>query len=110
MSGKRFFDFEISELEQMPHEQAGRAIREVLRNKYPSWSEKNPLGNLPVAVIPESDAAIIGSKARVAVFSPDTLLKQKNHHPELTVEDYLKAQAAIDSGEKYQQTKKQLPM
>lgn len=95
----------IESLEKMPFSRASKVVTENFRNKFPEWS-KDPKENLPIAVLPESDARLIGASARVAVISPYTIKKQKNHHPELTIEDYMKAQEIIESSEKYQQTKK----
>jgi SPP1 gp7 family putative phage head morphogenesis protein len=63
-----------------------------------------PSGNWPIAQIPPEDAKAIGSKTGTVLLSADTMLKQKDHHPELTPEDYALVQAAVDKGERIQQT------
>lgn len=44
----------------------------------------------------------------MAVLSAETMKKQKGHHPELTAEDYAKAQEAVENGEKWPQNEKNL--
>lgn len=97
----------VAELEKMPFVRARKVIAENFRRKFPEWSEK-PEGNLPIAVLPENDAKLIGAKATVAVISPYTIKKQKSHHPELRIEDYIKAQELILDGAKYKQGEKKL--
>lgn len=97
----------IAELEKMPFARASKAVLENFRREFPEWSKK-PEGNLPIAVLSESDAKLIGARATVAVISPDTYAKQKDHHPELTIDDYAKAQESILDGTKYTQGEKKL--
>lgn len=86
---------------------APTVVRQVIAAGLASWIEK-PMGNFPLAVIPAQDAAAIGSTARIAKISPETLAKQQRHHPELTATDYQLVQQAVESGEKYQQDGKNL--
>lgn len=55
--------------------------------------------NFPVARLPRRYAAEIGAGARVIHLSPETVAKQKNHHPDLTTADYAQCQAVIERGE-----------
>ena len=82
-------------------------LKKVVAAGFRAWLER-PVGNFPLAVIPVQDAAAIGSTARVAKISPETLAKQQRHHPELTAADYALVQEAVEKGEKYQQDGKNL--
>lgn len=94
-------------MELLPTGVAPQTLRQVVAKGLNAWME-NPQGNFPLAIIPASDAAIIGSTACVAKISPETLAKQLNHHPELSAEDYALVQDAVDSGAKYQQDGKNI--
>ncbi|GHU35859.1 phage head morphogenesis protein [Betaproteobacteria bacterium] len=52
----------------------------------------------PMARIPDEDAQAIGAKngVRVGHFSDETAIKQRREHPDLTPEDYTRAQDVID--------------
>lgn len=101
-TGKYGLQVAKEKLESLPHTEAAEKVREVIKNVFPRWS-KNPNGNLPLVVLPTRDAKEIGAKVTVGVLSPETFAKQKAHHPELTIEDYLKAQDAVGNGLKIRQ-------
>jgi SPP1 gp7 family putative phage head morphogenesis protein len=48
-----------------------------------------PEGSMPVMPIPPETALALGTDARVAILSSDTMEKQLRRHPEMTREDYL---------------------
>lgn len=86
---------------------AAATVRALVRGGFDYWS-RNPSGNFPLCVLKKADAEAIGAKATVAVLSAETMKKQQSHHPELTAEDYAKAQDAVESGEKWPQNEKNL--
>lgn len=86
---------------------AAATVRALVRGGFDYWS-RNPSGNFPLCVLKKADAEAIGAKATVAVLSAETMRKQQSHHPELTAEDYVKAQDAVESGEKWPQNEKNL--
>ena len=98
-------DVATNKLEEVPPEFAGATLRRLVRCGMEEWT-KNPKGNFPLAVLSKEDAASIGGKVTVARISPETYAKQVNHHPELTLEDYWRAQEAVEKGEKYPQNAK----
>ena len=49
-----------------------------------------------MARLSEADAALIGSKAQVAVLSAESAKKQLRNHPDLSAADYMQAQAVIN--------------
>lgn len=80
---------------------AQATVRNFVGGGFEFWS-KHPSGNFPLCVLKKEDAESIGAKCTVAVISAETMRKQQNHHPELTPEDYAKAQEAVENGEKIQ--------
>lgn len=66
----------------------------------------NPAGYFPVAVLPDSHAADIGAKTHTVRLSAETMRKQKDVHPEITIDEYALVQTTIDSGERVQDTDK----
>lgn len=94
-------------LENAHPQVAAATVRALVRGGFDYWS-RNPQGNFPLCVLKKADAEAIGARATVAVLSAETMKKQKSHHPELTAEDYAKAQEAVESGEKWPQNEKNL--
>ena len=60
---------------------------------------QNPSGDFPLARLPDHDAMALGAQpdVRVANMSAETARKQKNNHPEITAEEYAKAQDVISN-------------
>ena len=56
-------------------------------------------GDWPIAVMPASALQVIGSRSRTVRLSPATAAKQGDHHPDVTPQDYARAQRALDEGE-----------
>lgn len=56
----------------------------------------SPAGDFPIAIVPEDLAKALGTKARLLRFSDHTRRKQAEHHPDLSPEDYLVAQAILE--------------
>lgn len=94
-------------LENAHPQVAAATVRALVRGGFDYWS-RNPQGNFPLCVLKKADAEAVGARATVAVLSAETMKKQKSHHPELTAEDYAKAQEAVESGEKWPQDEKNL--
>lgn len=95
-------DLAVKRLETAPPKLAAASLRSLVQGGFAYFME-HPRGNFPLAVLKREDAAKIGGKGQVAVISAQTMLKQKDHHPELTVKDYALAQDAVERGEKYPQ-------
>lgn len=87
-------------LEKAKPEVAAASVRRIVKDGFEMWAE-NPAANFPLCVLKKADAEAIGAKGTLAVISPETMRKQKAHHPELTPEDYARGQEAVENGEKY---------
>lgn len=92
-------DLAVKRLETAPPKLAAASVRSLVQGGFADFME-HPRGNFPLAVLKREDAAKIGGKGQVAVISAQTMLKQKDHHPELTVKDYALAQDAVERGER----------
>lgn len=55
-------------------------------------------GAVPVAMVPDDLAKLLGAKTRVVQFSSDTAFKQKATHPELISDDYAELDKLIHEG------------
>lgn len=84
-------------------EQVGRYFRAA----FPAWRE-NPQGNIPLLILDRKIGEEIGAKTQIVLLSAATFKKQEDHHPELTQEDYEKAQEAVLNGEKIRQDSRNL--
>lgn len=89
-------------LESLDTQTAIEKVAQYFRAAFPAWRE-NPQGNIPLLVLDREVGAEIGAKCQIVLLSPDTFKKQDEHHPELTQEDYEKAQEAIVNGERIRQ-------
>lgn len=90
-----------------PEGLAPELIRRLVDECFDEWAQ-SPTVPLPLAILPEEDAASIGAFARIACLSPASYEKQKSHHPELTKADYALAFEAVARGERYRQDEKNL--
>ncbi|MFZ1827578.1 MAG: phage minor head protein [Candidatus Competibacteraceae bacterium] len=89
-------------MEKQPREIAVAGVASLVNSEvFRRWLKK-PEGEFPLAVLNETDAAAIGAKTRVAHLSAETVVKQKTHHPELTADEYVQAQACVAQGERIQ--------
>lgn len=68
---------------------------------FEQWA-RDPRGDFPLAVLPEADAALVKAEVTTVRLSADTMGKQRQKHPELTMEEYAMVQAGIDRGERIQ--------
>ena len=100
-------DLAVKRLETAPPKLAAASVRSLVQGGFAYFME-HPRGNFPLAVLKREDAAKIGGKGQVAVISAQTMLKQKDHHPELTVKDYALAQDAVERGERIQENERNL--
>lgn len=94
-------------LESLDTETAIEQVGQYFSAAFPLW-RGNPQGNLPLLALDRNTGAEIGAKTQIVLLSPDTLRKQDEHHPELTQEDYEKAQEAVQKGEKIRQDARNL--
>jgi SPP1 gp7 family putative phage head morphogenesis protein len=53
-------------------------------------------GEIPIAVLPKEYMENIGAQTNIVRLSSDTLKKNAEHHPEITVQDYLNLQTIIE--------------
>jgi len=65
-------------------------------------------GAFPVAVLRQADRDALGTQAAVAYMSGETVAKQLDKHPEVTVDDYRRIPDMVDNGEVYQQAANRL--
>lgn len=63
-----------------------------------------PEGRWPIGVLPSEDAALIGAKSPVVLFSAESVGKQKLNHKDMAAADYVLVQDAIDRGERIRQS------
>ncbi|MBI4804454.1 MAG: minor capsid protein [Desulfovibrio sp.] len=98
----------VRKIEAAPPEIARQAVRDMTHGPLlPAWLEK-PVGNFPLVVVPEEDAALIGAKCQVGRLSQQTMGKQAKSHPELGPADYRLAQEAVDHGERMLESTRKL--
>ncbi|MBS9781106.1 MAG: hypothetical protein KGV56_01285 [Gammaproteobacteria bacterium] len=83
--------FVAQKMEAVAQHSPDRAAKTIHRlvssNVFKQWLDK-PQGYFPVALLAEKTAQKIQAKTRIVRLSADTMLKQVQHHPELTVSDY----------------------
>lgn len=58
-------------------------------------------GMFPVAVLRPAERAALSTEATVAYLSSESVSKQLEHHPEITVDDYRQIPAIVDDGDAY---------
>jgi SPP1 gp7 family putative phage head morphogenesis protein len=93
-----------TKLEAAPQRLAANLAREQALGPGFRTFHANPQGEWPIAKLPAADAHAIGSQTATVLLSADTMQKQRREHGELSPEEYAKAQDAIDSGVKVQDT------
>ncbi|MGL4906000.1 MAG: hypothetical protein ACRC38_04445, partial [Plesiomonas sp.] len=87
------------QLESVTPEIARTSVKEMVTGpSFAAWYQR-PAGAFPVAYMERSAAAELGASTQLVSLSEETLAKQLRHHPELTVDEYLWVQQAIDEGE-----------
>jgi len=75
-------------LEGAPDDLAQAALGGLVRSPlFENWVD-SPVGAFPVLQLKREAAKAIGADRRVAVLSKDSLVKNKNSHPDLTLGDY----------------------
>jgi hypothetical protein len=85
----------VPKLDLLPEQPSVALIQDWLRlPAFEAWRQA-PAGVWPLARLPEADALAIGAEVRIAVMSADTMVKQQDRHPELTVADYSMVQLAV---------------
>lgn len=62
---------------------------------FAAWLQE-PKGMWPLARLPIEDAELLQAKARVAVLSDATAIKQKREHPEIAAAEYAELQAVVN--------------
>lgn len=101
-SMQRLAELSAQKLEAAPPAVSAQAVKDLISGPgFARWFEK-PAGNFPIAVLAAEDAARIGAKRLVAVFSVESQAKQAVSHPELTVADYARVQEVVEQGTSYQ--------
>jgi len=86
--------------EKLPPPLAKEMLAQGLESKsFADWFAAPEKGTAwPLAILPDEDAKAIGAKAgvRVGKMSDETATKQWGEHPELTPDEYAKAQTVVD--------------
>lgn len=77
-------------------------IENLMIKDFEKWRQK-PIISMPVAVLSKKQVQLLQSKSKIIRLSSDTMIKQDNHHPELTLNDYLKIQKAISANNIHKQ-------
>jgi len=77
--------------------------RAAARDLASSWrvkriAEGTAKGGVPIAMLPKELAEKLGSKSKVTLFSDATAAKQKDNHPELVPDDYLRLIDLLENG------------
>nr|WP_064494318.1 phage minor head protein [Pseudomonas chengduensis] len=92
----------VEKLEAAPPPIARASIADLVGGEtFAEWYRK-PAGAFPLAYLGKETAARLGAKTQLVALSEDTLAKQLREHPEITLEEYVIVQAAIDQGEQIQ--------
>ncbi|MGE8453322.1 MAG: hypothetical protein ACN6OP_22480 [Pseudomonadales bacterium] len=92
----------MEKLEAAPPPIARASIADLVGGEtFAEWYRK-PAGAFPLAYLGKETAARLGAKTQLVALSEDTLAKQLREHPEITLEEYVIVQAAIDQGEQIQ--------
>lgn len=89
----------VDKLEAAPPAMARASVANLVGGQtFAEWYRK-PAGAFPLAYLNPNAAARLGAKTQLVGLSEDTLAKQLREHPEITLDEYLIVQAAIDQGE-----------
>lgn len=93
------------QLESVTPEMARASVMEMISGpSFAAWYQR-PAGAFPVAYMERRAAAELGASTQLVSLSEETLAKQLRHHPELTADEYLWVQQAIDEGQKIEDAK-----
>lgn len=76
-----------------PFDLLGPLVADRVRSDAFTRFLSQPEGSMPVMPIPPEIAEALGTNARLAILSAQTMQKQLRHHPELTRADYLELPA-----------------
>lgn len=88
----------VERLEAAPHAIAKACVADLVSGQtFAEWYRK-PAGAFPLAYLSPEVAARLGAKTQLVGLSEETLAKQLREHPEITLDEYPKVQAAIDRG------------
>ena len=100
--GKMRFNEQLNQLtgklNRLEPELARAAVKDLVKGPaFAAWYAA-PEGAFPLAVLPHYDQARLGAQVKTAVLSPQTLAKQRQHHPELAMAQYSWVQRCVDEG------------
>jgi hypothetical protein len=88
----------VDKLEAAPPAIAKASVADLVSGQtFAEWYRK-PAGAFPLAYLSPEVAARLGAKTQLVGLSEETLAKQLREHPEITLDEYPKVQAAIDRG------------
>lgn len=88
----------VERLEAAPPALAKASVADLVSGQtFAEWYRK-PAGAFPLAYLGPEVAARLGAKTQLVGLSEETLAKQLREHPEITLDEYLMVQAAIDRG------------
>lgn len=92
----------FDKLEKTETKTAQKFVEYLVKEQFEEW-RKDPNIDFPVAVLTKEQGKIFATAITAVRLSKDTMIKQDKHHPELTLEDYLKIQEAVNKSEMYRQ-------
>lgn len=92
----------FDKLEETDPKLAKEFISHCMKKDFARW-RKNPHTDFPVAILKPEQSKRFETQKSIVRLSKDTIVKQDDHHPELTLEHYLKIQEAVSKSEMYRQ-------
>lgn len=82
---------------RLPHQLGAALLQSAVARVFALWAV-SPTGAFPLVRLPDDDAMALGAAdgVRVGLLSDETIIKQKQRHPELSIQNYIAAQDVID--------------
>jgi len=98
-----------NKFETMPYDIAQRWMDEHLKSPaFERFFDGRINGDFPVAVLAPRDREVLGSGRQTVWLSSETMIKNKETHPDIKLEDFLFLPKIIGSGEVYRQGEERL--
>lgn len=89
----------VEKLEATTEAMTRASLTDLVEGQAFSEWYRQPAGNFALAYLGRQAAKEMGATTQLVVFSDETLAKQLDHHPEITIDEYAKVQEAIDVGQ-----------
>jgi hypothetical protein len=101
---ERSYDSLTRKLENMPYEIGKQLTQSWLESPaFRLFYDRKVKTNFPVAVLDSVTREALGAEMRTVWFSPDSLARHLDDHPDIGFADYRKIQKIMDEGEVYKQ-------